>query len=173
MDTGLVAVYNFKWNKWVPLKVEVLAWRKEMERIPSLVSLVRRNANMPSMLCPICGKTEELSEHLFVSCNFTQATWKLIDQWCKVPFFFSFSFRGLLEMFKVTRLPKRKAKAFHAVCLTTIWCLWKARNDAVFNGKLAQLNIVSGGIKALGFFWVRNRSKSDAITWENWRSFNL
>ncbi|XP_076939473.1 uncharacterized protein LOC143608265 [Bidens hawaiensis] len=146
MDTGSVAGYNFKWNKWVPLKVEVLPWRAEMERIPSLVSLAKRNVEVSSVLYPMCGETEESAEHFF---------------------------RDLLEMFKFTRFPKRKAKAFHAVCLTTIWCLWEARNEAVFNGNIAQLNNVVGGIKVLGFLWVRNRSKLDAITWENWRSFNL
>ncbi|KAJ0927467.1 putative reverse transcriptase zinc-binding domain-containing protein [Helianthus annuus] len=80
----------FRWNSWVPKKVEILSWRAEQDRVPTRAALGRRNINIPSLLCPICGTLPETDEHLFVSCGFAQSVWAVISQWCKQTNFFCF-----------------------------------------------------------------------------------
>ncbi|XP_076927472.1 uncharacterized protein LOC143591034 [Bidens hawaiensis] len=106
-----------------------------MERIPTLFSLAKRNAISASVVCPICEEEIESAEHLLVSCSFAQSVWCIIAGWCKVPPIFAFSIRDLLELYRFSCLPTRKAKVFHAVCLATMWCIWKARNSLLFERK--------------------------------------
>ncbi|XP_076888484.1 uncharacterized protein LOC143538932 [Bidens hawaiensis] len=126
--------YTITWNNWVPGKVGILAWRAELNRVPVLSILYKRNIIDGSLDCPACGESEETTEHFFVSCGLAQEVWQAITLWCKVPYIFAFSVRDILDLYKFTKFPRRKAKYFHAVCLVSIWCLWKARNDMVFNG---------------------------------------
>ncbi|XP_076931459.1 uncharacterized protein LOC143596613 [Bidens hawaiensis] len=69
---GSALDYSFAWNNWVPRKVNVVAWRAELERLPTFVSLAARNLAVTSNFCPFCGEVEETAEHLFVSCRLAQ-----------------------------------------------------------------------------------------------------
>ncbi|KAJ0860513.1 hypothetical protein HanRHA438_Chr13g0624471 [Helianthus annuus] len=64
-------------------------------------------------------------------------------------------------------------KAIHAVCLTTMWVLWKMRNDMVFNHLSPSVQNSVANIKSLSFLWVKHRSKVSALDWEIWNGFNL
>ncbi|XP_076925934.1 uncharacterized protein LOC143588928 [Bidens hawaiensis] len=108
--------------------------------------------------CPACGEADETTGHVFVSCSLAQAVWQAVSTWCMVPHIFAFSIRDILELYKFIKGSKRQAKFFHAVYLVSVWCLWKARNDIVFNGMAVTAEIVVGNIKALGYLWVKNRS---------------
>ncbi|XP_076948891.1 G-type lectin S-receptor-like serine/threonine-protein kinase At1g67520 [Bidens hawaiensis] len=150
----VVGNYVMEWNNWVPKKVGIHAWRVEMERIPVMIELVKRGIMVTSAVCPICEEEVESVEHLMISCQFAQDVWSVISSWCKVPPIFAFSVKDLLELHRFTHLPKRKAKAFYSVCLTTLWCLWRARSALIFEGKVANLCNVVGEIKALSFLWI-------------------
>ncbi|KAF5754697.1 putative reverse transcriptase zinc-binding domain-containing protein [Helianthus annuus] len=153
------APYVIKRNNWVPRKVDILAWRAELDRIPTRCALIRRNINVMSNLCPLCSEYPETVEHLFISCEFAQMVWNVVSQWCKLGPVFAFGMRDILDGHSyVSGSPKLK-KAFHAVCLTTLWCISKSRNELVFQQKHSSLQKVVGDIKALSLLWVRARSK--------------
>ncbi|XP_076919732.1 uncharacterized protein LOC143580647 [Bidens hawaiensis] len=128
--------YLMEWNNFVPKKVGIHAWRVEMERIPVLFSLAKRGIPVPSVVCPVCEVEVESAEHVTISCYFAQSVWSVIETWCKVLPIYTFSVKDVLELHRHSSLSSRKAKVFHAVCLTTIWCLWRARNAVVFERKL-------------------------------------
>lgn len=124
-------------------------------------------------MCLICEEEVESAEYLMISCRFAQLVWSVISSWCKVPSIYAFTIRDLLEMHRYTSFSKRKAKAFYAVCLTTIWCVWRAQNALVFEGNPIILNNVVGEIKALSYLWVKHRGKNTSLTSEMWRGFKL
>ncbi|XP_076941406.1 uncharacterized protein LOC143610952 [Bidens hawaiensis] len=61
---------EMRWVSWVPIKVNVLMWRIEMERIPTRLALVRRNIRIQDTLCPLCDAVTESAGHLFIDCSF-------------------------------------------------------------------------------------------------------
>ncbi|KAJ0954972.1 hypothetical protein HanRHA438_Chr00c03g0844201 [Helianthus annuus] len=79
----------------------------------------------------MCGEVNESSEHLFVSCGLGQALWQAISSWCKVTPIYAFGLKDILELHTVMGSSPRFKKAVHAVCLSAIWCIWKARNECV------------------------------------------
>ncbi|XP_076894468.1 uncharacterized protein LOC143546762 [Bidens hawaiensis] len=164
---------TFTWNNWVPKKVCILAWRASLERLPTLVALAKRNICYGSVLCPICGEVKETLEHMFNSCRFAQDVRQVISMWYGAHSVFAFCIQDLLDLFKYSGFTSSKKKAFHAVCLITMWSIWKLRNDVVFNGKPSQLARVVGEIKSLSFLWIKNRSKKLNISWEDWTRFHL
>ncbi|KAL8245015.1 hypothetical protein R6Q59_011273 [Mikania micrantha] len=62
------------------------------------------------------------------------ALWQQISIWCKVTPIFAFEVRDLLELFKVHPVKESHKKVFHSIIITACWCLWKLRNEVVFNG---------------------------------------
>lgn len=165
--------YKFRWNSWIPKKVLIMAWRAELDRLPTRVNLLRRNIIVESVMCPICGDIPETPDHIFAACGFAQMVWTFVSQWCGIPEIYAFGLRDLLELDAVISGSAKFKKAFQAVCLTSLWCIWKARNQVIFEHKSPSLQKTTGDIKALSHLWVKSRSKQSGLEWNVWCRFNL
>ncbi|KAJ0477029.1 putative RNA-directed DNA polymerase [Helianthus annuus] len=166
-----VPQHIFKWNSWVPKKVAIVAWRGEMERLPTRQALSARNVPVLDQRCVMCGEYIETCEHLFVSCQFAQIIWQNVADWCKIPPIYAFGLKDLLVLHESVSGSRMKRKALHAVVLVSIWCLWKARNELVFRQTNPNTIKLLEEIKAMAFLWVKNRAKLEAFSWEAWSRF--
>ncbi|PWA35911.1 RNA-directed DNA polymerase, eukaryota [Artemisia annua] len=68
---GYGTFFKFKWVSWVPLKCNILAWRAEMDRIPTVPALARRNIRVDNDVCSLCDTDVETTRHLFMGCGFS------------------------------------------------------------------------------------------------------
>lgn len=70
-------VFANLWKSPAPSKVVVFTWRTLLNRIPRISNLVLRHAIGPkvSHLCPLCGKVEESTTHLFLHCDLASLVW--------------------------------------------------------------------------------------------------
>ncbi|XP_022031670.1 uncharacterized protein LOC110932658 [Helianthus annuus] len=109
----------FEWNNWVPKKVAIVAWRSEMERLPTKCALSIRNIPVQNQRCMLCSEYDETSEHLFVSCHFAQTIWQNIAGWCRMPPIIAFDVKDLLELHGFSTGSKKKKKAINAIVLVT------------------------------------------------------
>ncbi|XP_021975560.1 uncharacterized protein LOC110870691 [Helianthus annuus] len=163
----------FEWINWVPKKVSIVAWRAEMERMPTKVALSNRNIPVNNRLCVMCGNYEETCEHLFNSCHYAQSIWLYIASWCNIPPIVAFDIKDLLTVHMVSAGPRKKIKALYAIILVTFWSIWKSRNELVFKQKEPSLAKSLDEVKAMAFLWVKNRSKMASLTWEDWCRFKV
>ncbi|GJT38955.1 RNA-directed DNA polymerase, eukaryota [Tanacetum coccineum] len=75
-----------RWVKFVPIKINVLAWKIKMDALPSRFNISRRGIDISSLTCPICDAGIETTDHLFFSCLMAKqithkiATWWEFDQ---------------------------------------------------------------------------------------------
>ncbi|GJS40309.1 RNA-directed DNA polymerase, eukaryota [Tanacetum coccineum] len=58
-----------RWVKYVPIKVNVTAWKIKMDALPTRLNISRRGMDIQSLSCPICDCGVESSSHLFFQCN--------------------------------------------------------------------------------------------------------
>ncbi|KAJ0469888.1 putative reverse transcriptase zinc-binding domain-containing protein [Helianthus annuus] len=164
--------YVVEWNNWIPKKVGVVAWRAEKERLPTREALSKLGISVLRKECLFCGEYDETCDHIFVSCGFAQAVWQIVYQWCKHPAFIAFSLRDILEQHRYIKSTNKKRKAFHAISLTTIWSIWRTRNEMVYSGRPASIAKVIEEVKTMSFNWIKYRSKS-SVTWEQWGRFDV
>ncbi|KAJ0757712.1 putative RNA-directed DNA polymerase [Helianthus annuus] len=162
----------FEWNNWVPKKVGIVAWRADMERLPTMSALARRNVPISNQMCVLCGDYIETSDHVFVSCHFAQSIWQNLAIWCRLPPIIAFGIKDLLTLHG-SRASSRMGKAIHAVVLVAFWSIWKMRNEVVFKQAVPNVAKSLDEIKSMAFLWVKSRSKVVSLTWENWSRFNL
>ncbi|GJV99434.1 RNA-directed DNA polymerase, eukaryota [Tanacetum coccineum] len=55
------------WINVVPIKVNILAWRVPLDKLPTRLNLSRLGMEISSILCPLCNVAVESSSHLFFS----------------------------------------------------------------------------------------------------------
>ncbi|PWA43337.1 reverse transcriptase zinc-binding domain-containing protein [Artemisia annua] len=169
MDFSNISV--FEWCKWIPKKCNIFGWRAEMGRIPTACALRYRNIPIVDVECMLCGDAEETVDHLFTGCIIVSRVWQHISSWCKVQNFFAFSFKDLLEVHNFVGLSGRAKDIFYGIIIIGCWCIWRARNHQMFQGKMARSVDIIGEIKVLGFLWAKNRAKVPSLNWDRWSKF--
>ncbi|XP_022031149.1 uncharacterized protein LOC110932099 [Helianthus annuus] len=171
---------TFGTDKWYwkyegsgPKKVGIVAWRVEMERLPTKCALAALSIPVQSRSCVLCGNYDETSEHIFVSCQFAQMIWQNIAGWCMIPPIIAFDIKDLLTLHEISSGSSRKKKALCVVMLVTFWSIWKTRNEVVFEQTVPNTTKILDEIKAMTYLWVKNRSKMATLTWEDRSRFNV
>ncbi|GJY64667.1 RNA-directed DNA polymerase, eukaryota, reverse transcriptase zinc-binding domain protein [Tanacetum coccineum] len=58
-----------RWVKEIPIKINILAWKISLDRLPTRANLSARGLEIPSILCPSCNEAVESASHIFFSCS--------------------------------------------------------------------------------------------------------
>lgn len=66
LDVGSSAT---RWNKNVPIKINVFLWRLTLNKLPSRMNLDRKGIDLDFLLCPICQEDVETVNHIFFNCK--------------------------------------------------------------------------------------------------------
>ncbi|KAJ0941282.1 putative reverse transcriptase zinc-binding domain-containing protein [Helianthus annuus] len=159
------------WCKWMPSKCNLFVWRAELDRIPTSDALAKRGVVVGDGLCPLCKDVSESVEHLFTSCYFSVVLWQKISRWVRLPPIFAFSFRDLLELHKAEYVKAADRVAIQGIIIVSCWCLWQARNKAIFSESEPKVDKVFNEIKSLGFLWFKHRTRNNHISWLDWCNF--
>nr|GEU86973.1 RNA-directed DNA polymerase, eukaryota [Tanacetum cinerariifolium] len=70
-----------RWVKYVPIKVDVHAWKIKMDVLPTRLNISRRGIDIDTISCPICDCGVESSNHLFFSCSLARQIACKISLW--------------------------------------------------------------------------------------------
>nr|GFA78038.1 RNA-directed DNA polymerase, eukaryota [Tanacetum cinerariifolium] len=88
-----------RWVKLVPIKVNVLAWRLALNKLPT-------RFNMSGRVCPVCNVGAEMVDHLFFSCSVASSIMaKVLGWWGFLESGIS-SYHGWVSWFEGLRLQK-------------------------------------------------------------------
>ncbi|KAM0001061.1 putative reverse transcriptase zinc-binding domain-containing protein [Helianthus debilis subsp. tardiflorus] len=140
-----------EWCNWVPKKCNIFAWRAELNRIPTVEALEKRGMVLIDDGCNFCNENLDSVSHIFTACPLALGVWEKISFWCRIPKFFVFSFRDLVEIHKVGDRSLAERKALHGIVISTCWVLWKARNNLRFNGISSNVDEVFSEVMIVSF----------------------
>ncbi|XP_022003903.1 uncharacterized protein LOC110901380 [Helianthus annuus] len=157
--------YVFDWCKWVPLKCNILVWRAEMDRIPTVDALVRRGVMLDDDMCNCCGSGSDSVEHIFTACPLALGLWERITLSCRVRNFFVFSIRDLLAIHEHEHRRASEKEALKGIIIVSCWFLWKARNDLRFSGKRSGVEDIFSEVRSASYFWYKHRAKKGSCVW--------
>ncbi|XP_076940525.1 uncharacterized protein LOC143609734 [Bidens hawaiensis] len=155
-------------ENWIPVKCGILAWRAEQDRIPMKDALTKRGMAFSDDSCLFCESNKKSSSHIFTGCIFATEVWSRISAWCRLNPIFAFDVRDLLMLVKGFKMGKYEKRAMHGIILTTLWCIWIARNERIFQRKTIKAIEVVTKIKSTSYFWITNRSRHKHLDWNDW-----
>ncbi|GJR83229.1 RNA-directed DNA polymerase, eukaryota [Tanacetum coccineum] len=74
MDDVLSPKFNVptRWVTMIPIKINILAWKISMDRLPTRFNLSSRGLEIQSILCPLCNVAVETTSHIFFSCSLSR-----------------------------------------------------------------------------------------------------
>ncbi|GJW46935.1 RNA-directed DNA polymerase, eukaryota, partial [Tanacetum coccineum] len=121
-----------RWINYVPIKVNVHAWKVMTDSLPTRFNISRRGISIDYILCANCDTGVETSRHLFFSCRMAREVMKLITRWWNVPESDFDSYEEWLAWFENVRLPLKNKKMLEGVFYVLWWLLWWFRNKTIF-----------------------------------------
>ena len=141
------------------MKVVVFSWKALHNRIPTKDNLRIRNVLSPetSTICMWCGRVDESVVHLFLHCDLAMGVWWKVMRW------WNFSFVTPLNLFvhwavwNGVETRKKLKKVLRLVWHATVWVLWTARNNRIFNHEVRGTDDLVEEIKLLSWRWALHR----------------
>nr|GEX24315.1 RNA-directed DNA polymerase, eukaryota, reverse transcriptase zinc-binding domain protein [Tanacetum cinerariifolium] len=70
-----------RWDKEVPIKINILAWKVSLDKLPTRLNLSLRRIEIPSISCHICCTVGESCSHLLFSCIMAQLLISKVARW--------------------------------------------------------------------------------------------
>ncbi|GJX75160.1 putative RNA-directed DNA polymerase, partial [Tanacetum coccineum] len=149
-----------RWNKLVPIKVNISIWRTENRRLPTRVNLDNRGIDLDSIRCPVCDNDLETEEHILMKCDIAKSVWNDVLKWWNIRNVQLETLNDLLSLASRTTLSNTLLAVFDAVVNSAVWVLWRFRNDSSFAIKRPNRSLILNDIKQLSFTWISNRLRN-------------
>ncbi|GJX45828.1 RNA-directed DNA polymerase, eukaryota [Tanacetum coccineum] len=149
--------------KYVPIEVNVHAWKVKSDSLPTRFNISRRGIYIDSIMCAICDKGAETSSHLFFSCCMVRQVVRLITCWWDVPYMEFESYDGWLAWLVNLRLPYKNKMMLEGVFYVMWWHLWTFRNKTIFEAKAPAKALFFDDV-VFGFRYIGNNFDSTSET---------
>ncbi|GJU36876.1 RNA-directed DNA polymerase, eukaryota, reverse transcriptase zinc-binding domain protein [Tanacetum coccineum] len=124
-----------RWIKYVPIKVNVHAWKVKTDSLPTRFNVSRRGIDIDSIMCAICDNGVETSRHLFFYCCMVRQIVRKITRWWDVPYVEVESYEDWYNWLVNLRISSMHKQMFEGVFYVMWWHLWSFRNKLIFDSK--------------------------------------
>ncbi|GJW39205.1 RNA-directed DNA polymerase, eukaryota, reverse transcriptase zinc-binding domain protein [Tanacetum coccineum] len=165
LDVDYVAT---RWNRLVPAKVNVFFWRLNLNRIPTRVNLDRRGIDIGSVLCPVCDRDVETSNHLFFSSEMVVDLWVLVARWWELDISVTSLVSEWVAWIDSVRVPSKVRNCLDVVVLTLMWSIWCFRNKLLFSFTKSVKAILWDFTQSQSFLWISARNHKFHVYWIDW-----
>ncbi|GJR64540.1 RNA-directed DNA polymerase, eukaryota [Tanacetum coccineum] len=146
-----------RWVKFIPIKVNVFAWKVSMDRLPTRMNLLKRDVYVPDSFCPICKEAAEDSSHLFFSCELAVEVSRLVCRWWDMTWPHISSYEEWLSWLKDIRLDSNRKLLLEGVFYTAWWSIWRFRNCVLFEAKNPRKDVLFDDIVSRASLWCHAR----------------
>nr|GEY47068.1 RNA-directed DNA polymerase, eukaryota, reverse transcriptase zinc-binding domain protein [Tanacetum cinerariifolium] len=126
------------WIKYVPIKVNVLAWKIKIEALLRRFNISRRGIDIDSILCPIYECGVESARHVFFSCSLVRQIVCKVSSWWDVMYIDVNSYVEWLNLMNSLRLKSISKLMIEGVFYVVWWHVWMFRNKLLFMNKSHQ-----------------------------------
>ncbi|GJU08786.1 RNA-directed DNA polymerase, eukaryota [Tanacetum coccineum] len=147
-----------RWVKYVPIKINVFAWKVFLDRLPTRSNLQHRGVLVSDLLCPLCSSAQEDSSHLFFSCRLATDIVRLVCRWWNLSWTPLGSYADWLNWFNSIRLSSKVKDLLEGVLYITWWSVWMFRNQLLFSSKAPRKDVIFDDIVSRSFTWCLSRS---------------
>nr|GEY77570.1 RNA-directed DNA polymerase, eukaryota [Tanacetum cinerariifolium] len=146
-----------RWVKYIPIKINVFAWRARLDRFPTRSNLVRRGVVLDSSLCPFCVLVPGDIHHVFFRCDTAKLVFRRICRWWDLDWHDLLSFLDWNAWSSAIRLPSRITLILEGVFYVAWWHLWLYSNQSIFAATPPRSSMIFDDIVSRSFTWCASR----------------
>nr|GEZ15217.1 RNA-directed DNA polymerase, eukaryota [Tanacetum cinerariifolium] len=147
------------WIKYVPIKVNVLAWKIKIEALPTRFNISRRGIDIDSILCPICECVVESARHMFFSCSLVRQIVRKVCSWWDVMYIDVNSYVEWFNWMNSLRLKSKSKLMIEDVFYVVWWHVWTFHNKLLFEDKKPSKAINFDDVVSRSYYWCKFRCK--------------
>ena len=162
LEPGLVVT---RWNRIIPIKVNVFIWRLRLNKLPSRVNLDRRGIEVDSILCPTCQLDVETVNHTFFNCDMARDLWSLLARWWDLYFPICANITDWYGWLDNVRISAKARLVLEGVGGTLMWVIWNFRNKSIFSDPPPKKATLWDFIVSQSFLWLSSRIPNCKISW--------
>nr|GEX66863.1 RNA-directed DNA polymerase, eukaryota, reverse transcriptase zinc-binding domain protein [Tanacetum cinerariifolium] len=156
-----------RWITYVPIKVNILAWRIKLNNLPSRLNLSRRGLDLYTIFCPSCNSVVQSNNHIFFGFPMVKDLYKFLARWWDVSMKTFFSYDEWWNWFSNLRVPSKLKLIFEGVFYISWWVIWNYRNKVIFGPGHQSKDRLTDDIVAFSFTLCRSRCKAK-FSWIDW-----
>lgn len=162
--------FSLIWKSPAPSKVVAFSWSLLLDRIPTRSNLAICNILPPdsSLLCVFCERRVETPTRFFLHCEVTSRIWRGVLNWIEFNFITPPNLFLHFECWNSEATSKRLKKGAWLIWHTTIWLIWKERNERIFNNHRKDVEEIVDEIKAVTWFWALSRLRIASFLFYEW-----
>nr|GEW92005.1 hypothetical protein [Tanacetum cinerariifolium] len=162
LETDLVAT---RWNRNIPIKVNIFLWRLNLNKLPTRVNLERKGVVIGSSLCPLCHLDVETANHLFFNCELARDLWSSLAMWWNVDILICANISDWLDWLDDVRVPSNARSFLDGTGGTLMWHIWNYRNNLIFSSSPSKKNLIWDSIVCQTFLWFSSRNPKIKFNW--------
>ncbi|GKE00918.1 RNA-directed DNA polymerase, eukaryota, partial [Tanacetum coccineum] len=140
-----------RWVKEVPIKINILAWKVSLDKLPTRLNLSLRGIEISSISCPICCTAGESCSHLLFSCIMARLLISKVARWWELDIPNLLSYEDWLSWFNSLRLPKGVKDILEGIFYVMWWVIWNFRNQSLFGSSQPRKDLLFDEILLLSF----------------------
>ncbi|GJZ50409.1 RNA-directed DNA polymerase, eukaryota [Tanacetum coccineum] len=156
-----------RWIKYIPIKINIFAWKVRLDRLPTRLNLVHRGVQVTSLACPVCSTSHENTSHILFSCSMASDIARLISRWWDLGWSPLGSYAEWLSWFKDIRMGSKLKSMLEGVFFVSWWCIWNYRNQLLFASRKPRKNVIFDDIVSRSFAWCNARCNI-SFSWDSW-----
>jgi len=143
------------WHQQIPSKVSVFVWRLLRNRLPTKDNLVRRRVlSLENAACVAGCGSQETTNHLFLECDVFGALLSQVWLWLGISSVSHGDIRQhFIQFITMPSLHRSTHMFLRIIWFTSVWVLWKERNDRVFNNTTSTPFTLIEKVKLSSFLW--------------------
>nr|GEY44652.1 RNA-directed DNA polymerase, eukaryota [Tanacetum cinerariifolium] len=154
-----------RWVKYIPIKINVFAWRARLDHLPTRINLVHRGVVLDSSVCPLCGLVHEDIHHVMFRCDTAKLVFHRICRWWDLDWHDLLSFSDWNAWFSAIRLPSRIKLILEGVFYVAWWHLWVYRNQSIFAATPPRRSVIFDDIVSCSFTCVEKLVNNLCTIW--------
>nr|GEY71683.1 RNA-directed DNA polymerase, eukaryota [Tanacetum cinerariifolium] len=158
---------SMRWVKYIPIKINVFAWRARRDCLPTRSNLIRRGVPLVYANCLLCQTSEEDIQHVLFRCDLAQIVLRKICRWWELDWQDLSSFSDWHSWFSSIRLPINVKSVLEGVFCVAWWVIWVLRNRTIFVETPPRRSVIFDDIVSYSSNWCSSRC-SRVFSWETW-----
>ncbi|GJW17908.1 RNA-directed DNA polymerase, eukaryota [Tanacetum coccineum] len=152
-----------RWIRILPIKINVFAWKVCLDALPTRCNMSLRGIDIPSILCPLCNRAVENSDHIFFSCSMVRKVWRRLLTWWELDVSSFHSYNEWISWLSSIRLPKLLKVFLEGSCYVMWWLVWKFRNRLLFSDPTSKPDSLFDDVVQMSFLWINSSGRSGTL----------